>query len=544
VTGNIYLIGSPGSGKSTVGRILAERLGRQFVDTDDEVERGAGMTVAEIFASEGETGFRDRERAAVAGTAPMGRHLHRRPRLVVAVGGGAPTDSENRAALGSVGNIVVWLRATPATLAGRLGEATDRPLLAGNSRAALERLDVVRRPLYSRLARVVVDVDESAPDEAAAAVEAAVESPPHALIKILVPLADRSYTVLVGRGAATHLGDLLPQAAKMAALVTQESVPFEVELPIETARFAIGEGEGAKSLSTIESLCRGFARVGLTRSDVVVSVGGGVVSDVAGFAASVYHRGVAVVHIPTTLLAQVDAAIGGKTGVNLPEGKNLVGSFWQPTGVCCDTSALDLLPDAELRSGRGEMVKYAFIGVPALADLPIEEQVARCVELKATVVAADERESGRRMTLNYGHTLAHALEAAGFADVADGADGADGPAPALRHGEAVAIGLVYAARLARRLGRIGDARVEQHVALVRGDGLPTGLPAGADPHELLSLMRRDKKSSGGLTFVLDGPHGVEPVSDVDESVVLAALGEMEVAEVAATATGTAEMEDE
>jgi 5-deoxy-5-amino-3-dehydroquinate synthase len=521
VTGNIYLIGLPGSGKSTVGPLLAARLGRQFVDTDAEIERASGMTAAQIFATEGETGFRARERAALAAASSAGRHAHRHARLVVAVGGGAPTDPDSRETLSSPGSTVVWLRASPATLAGRVGDATDRPLLAGDPPAALERLDLARRPLYSRLARAVVDVDGFTPDEAAEAVEAALAAPPHSLIRILVPLSDRSYAVLVGRGAIAHIGDLLPSGAKRAALVTQDSIPFEVELPIETARFVIGEGEGSKSLTTIEALCRGFSRAGLTRSDVVVSVGGGVVSDVAGFAASVYHRGVAVVHVPTTLLAQVDAAIGGKTGVNLPEGKNLVGSFWQPAGVCCDTSALDLLPEEELRSGRGEMVKYAFIGVPGLAELPIEEQVARCIELKANVVAGDERESGRRMVLNYGHTLAHALEAAGLAD---------GAAPALRHGEAVAIGLVYAARLARRLGRIDDDRVEQHIALVRGEGLPTALPAGVSAQELVTLMRRDKKSTGDLTFVLDGPTGVEPLHAVDEAEVLAALDEMDVAE--------------
>ncbi len=200
-----------------------------------------------------------------------------------------------------------------------------------------------------------------------------------------------------------------------------------------------------------------------------MAVGGGVVTDVAGFAAAAYHRGVPVVHVATTLLAQVDAAIGGKTGVNLPEGKNLVGAFWQPAAVLCDTEVLESLPPEEYRSGLGEMAKYAFLGAEGLADLPLAERVARCVEIKAAVVAADEREAGQRAVLNYGHTLAHALETHA-SDI-----GAD-----LRHGEAVAIGLVFAALLARRLGRIDDERVEDHRRVVDGYGLPAELPAGAD----------------------------------------------------------------
>jgi 5-deoxy-5-amino-3-dehydroquinate synthase len=507
VTGTIFLIGLSGSGKSTVGPMLAERLGRGFVDTDDEVERAMGHTVAHIFATKGELGFRSLERAALARIAARGGDL------VIAVGGGAVLAASNQEILRAFAARTVWLRASPDVLAARLGDGADRPLLADGPLAALERLDAERRDIYDKLADMTVDVDMISPDEVVDEVLAALGD---GLIRVPV----LSYTVLVGRGATERVGELLPTSARRAALVTQKTVPWRVDLPIETARFDIGDGEEAKSLATVERLCRGFAEAGLTRTDVVVSVGGGVVSDVAGFAASVYHRGVAVVHVPTTLLAQVDAAIGGKTGVNLPEGKNLVGTFWQPAGVCCDTAALDLLPEEELRSGRGEMVKYAFIGVPDLAGLPIEEQVARCVALKASVVADDERESGRRMILNYGHTLAHALEAAQFHQP---------DRVRLRHGEAVAVGLVFASRLARLLGRIGEARVREHVELVAAAGLPTGLPAALapQPKRLVELMRRDKKATAGLTFVLDGAEGVEPVYDVPEGAVFAALAEME-----------------
>jgi 5-deoxy-5-amino-3-dehydroquinate synthase len=222
---------------------------------------------------------------------------------------------------------------------------------------------------------------------------------------------------------------------------------------------------------------------------------------------------VAVIHVPTSLLGQVDAAIGGKTGVNLPEGKNLVGAFWQPAAVICDVETLGTLPPREYRSGLGEMAKYAFLGVPDLTALPLDEQVAACVACKVEVVSADERESGRRALLNYGHTLAHALEAAA---------GYEG----LLHGEAVAVGLAFAARLAQRLGRIDSARVAEHDRVVASFDLPTGLPAGSRVETLMTLMARDKKAVSGLTFVLDGPRGLEVVPAVDRSAVEATLLEM------------------
>ena len=346
------------------------------------------------------------------------------------------------------------------------------------------------------------------------------------MIRLAVELpGGRSYPVLVGPGAIGELASVVPPGARRVAVVTQASVPVEVDPGVEHRVFRIGDGETAKSLSTVEELCSAFAGWGLTRADVVVGVGGGVVSDVAGFAAASYHRGLPVVHVATTLLAQIDAAIGGKTGVNLPEGKNLVGAFWQPAAVLCDTTVLETLPEREMACGLGEMAKYHFLGGDDLgggdlggggtaADdgpgLTLEQRVARCVQIKAEVVAADEREAGRRAVLNYGHTLGHALETTGRYD--------------LRHGEAVAIGLVYAAELARSLGRIDDERVAEHRRVVDGYGLSGSLPVGADPDELMAAMGRDKKAIDGLTFVLDGPDGVEVVSGVDAGVVRSTIG--------------------
>jgi 5-deoxy-5-amino-3-dehydroquinate synthase len=326
---------------------------------------------------------------------------------------------------------------------------------------------------------------------------------------VTVALGERSYDVLVGAGCRAELASVLPAGARRAVVVTQASIPVTVDPGVEHRTVTIGEGEDHKRLATVESLCRDFARFGLTRADVVVAVGGGMVTDVAGFASAVYHRGVAVVHVPTTLLGQIDAAIGGKTGVNIDEGKNLVGAFWQPSAVLCDTDTLATLPERERRSGLGEMAKYRFLGVGDLVDLPLDEQVAACVRVKAEVVSGDEREGGRRAILNYGHTLGHALEiATGFS---------------VTHGECVATGLVFAAELARRLGRVDEARVAEHRATVAAYELPDRLPEGVVPDELLTLMGRDKKALRGMTFVLDGPNGVETVEGVADDDVLAAL---------------------
>jgi 5-deoxy-5-amino-3-dehydroquinate synthase len=329
------------------------------------------------------------------------------------------------------------------------------------------------------------------------------------VIELQVELGERSYPVRVGAGARHHLLDVLPIGVRRAAIVTQDAVGVTVDPGVEHRTFTIPDGEDHKHLGTVEDLCRDFARWGLTRGDVVVAVGGGLVTDLAGFAAAIFHRGVPVVHVATTLLAQIDAAIGGKTGVNLPEGKNLVGAFWQPAAVLCDTETLATLPPREYRNGLGEMAKYAFLGVDGLRDLSLDEAVAACVRCKAEVVASDEREGGRRAILNYGHTLGHALETASGYD--------------LRHGEAVAIGLVYAAEVALRLGRIDAARVVEHRRTVAAYDLPMTLPPGIEPGELVELFGRDKKAVDGLTFVLDGPAGVEPVRVADRALLLDAL---------------------
>lgn len=326
---------------------------------------------------------------------------------------------------------------------------------------------------------------------------------------IQVELEDRSYPVLIGSKASKHIDTYLPAGAKRVAIVTQPEIGIAVNTEIESRTFFIGQGEAAKSMATVEMLANQFSAWGLTRGDCIIGLGGGLVTDVAGFSAATYHRGVSVVHVATTLLGQVDAAIGGKTGVNLSQGKNLVGAYWQPHAVICDIDHLATLPKREMLSGLGEVAKYHFLGGGPLDKLDLEERVARCVQIKADVVAGDERESGRRAILNYGHTLAHALEIEGGFD--------------LRHGEAVAIGLVYAARVARALGRIDSDSVEEHKRVLKAYGLNWQLPDKLDTETILNLMSRDKKAISGLTMALEGSDGVEVVRDLSSELLVEVL---------------------
>ncbi len=341
-----------------------------------------------------------------------------------------------------------------------------------------------------------------------------------------VPVAVATpYDVHVGPGALGLAATVLA-GRRRVAIVSQAAIADRYLDAVrsglgECEVFLMGDGEEAKSLATVEHLCRGFAAWGLLRGDAVLALGGGVVGDTAGFAASVYYRGVDVVQAPTTLLAQVDAAIGGKTAVNIPEGKNLVGAFHQPIAVLADTSTLASLPDREYRGGLGEVAKYALLADPAteqgginallrehtgavLARDPgiLGDLVAHCAGMKAGVVAADPHErTGVRATLNLGHTLAHALETTG--------------GYGLTHGEAVAIGLVFAGELTGACERVGLDTVDRYQALPASLGLPTAVPGGEAlrAEDLLAVMRRDKKAAGGLTFVLPGPDGVTLVDD-------------------------------
>mgnify|MGYP000719097386 FL=1 len=335
--------------------------------------------------------------------------------------------------------------------------------------------------------------------------------------RVNVDLGARSYSVVVGHGVVGEIDSLLPKTAKRAVIVTQKEIGFVVKPKIDSTTVLIGNGEQHKNLQTIEMLSQKFAEFGLTRNDVVIGLGGGMVTDVAGFAAASWHRGTPVLHVSTSLVGMVDAAIGGKTGVNIDQGKNLVGAFWQPCAVVCDLDALKTLPEREMRCGLGEVAKYHFLTGDDLLALEMPQRIARCVEIKAKIVAADERESGGRALLNYGHTLAHALERSSDFSLA--------------HGEAVAVGMIYAAHLAHAMQRISQARVDEHYKVI---GQTYGLKVKPDERvnrkELIELMRHDKKAVSGLTFVLDGASGIEVVSGVSEKHLEQAFDAMQLSE--------------
>lgn len=320
---------------------------------------------------------------------------------------------------------------------------------------------------------------------------------------------DRPYDVVIGEHLDAELPPLL-DGAHQVAVIHSEKLPADAVITglrdagCEVLPLPVPDGEDGKTLHTAGTCWDALGRRGFTRTDAIVAVGGGAVTDLAGFVAAAWLRGVRVVHAPTTLLGMVDAAVGGKTGINTAAGKNLVGAFHPPAGVLCDLSTLDTLPEKELRSGLAEAVKCGFIADPAILDLvennprsasqrgPIlREIVERSVQVKADVVGRDLREAGPREFLNYGHTLAHAIERAeGYR---------------WRHGDAVSVGLVFAAEIARRCGRLDEATAERHRTVLKGIGLPTAY-AATPWQQLLGAMRIDKKSRAGrLRFVvLDG----------------------------------------
>ncbi len=348
-------------------------------------------------------------------------------------------------------------------------------------------------------------------------------------VEVKVAAPSRSYSVWVGPGLFERAAELipLPERAEIAAFVTDSDVlalqgdraaSSFADRRLQLKTFTFDPGERSKDFIQIEALLRGFADAGMHRGDLVLGLGGGVATDVAGFAAAVYHRGIAVAHLATTLLAQVDAAIGGKTGINLG-GKNLVGAFHQPVAVLADVTALATLPEEELRSGLAEVVKHAFLADPPLAEVLVAQReaifgrdpdaltdiVARAAEVKARVVERDETERGERATLNYGHTLGHALEALGGYT-------------RWRHGEAVAIGMTFAAALAAELGF--ENWMGEHRRVLEALGLPTRGAGDVPLPAVLEVMRGDKKYDAGMRFVvLEAPGRARVVSDVPRDAI-------------------------
>ena len=338
-------------------------------------------------------------------------------------------------------------------------------------------------------------------------------------MRVTVDLGRRAYDVALGAGVRHELAGLIQERApraREAVVITSSALRaqpwFDLKTGLEQHVIEVPDGEAAKSWATLEGITEELAARRLSRHDVVVGVGGGAITDLAGFAAGIYLRGVGVVHVPTSLVGQVDAAIGGKTAVNLRAGKNLVGAIHQPLGVLCDSAVLDTLSERDRRGGLAEVAKCWLLEDRRASDLAaasLEDLIVLAVRLKAGIVMMDETEIGQRALLNYGHTLGHALEILALERGRD----------ELRHGEAVAIGLGFAVRLAHAMGRVGALEVANHDEALASLGLSWRLPAHASSEDLIAAMAHDKKAHHDLTFVLPGATGFEVVHHVPEALV-------------------------
>jgi len=517
---SIVLVGLMGCGKSSIGKRLAIKLGLPFIDADDEIERAAAKTINDIFTDHGEAHFRDGERKVIA------RLLGNGPQ-VLATGGGAFINPETRQRVREKG-ISIWLRADLPVLMRRVMKRDTRPLLRdGNPEATMRKLIEARYPIYAEADMTVESRDEPHDlavteilHRLATGPAAATTQTPSPSRSVRVDLGDRSYDVLIASGLLADTGALIKARLGnvKCGIVTDENVARHHLSALEQSLKAEGlfagsivmkPGEATKSFRDLATLSERLLELGLERGDLVVPLGGGVIGDLAGFAAGILRRGIRFVQIPTSLLAQVDSSVGGKTGINTPQGKNLIGVFHQPNLVIADTAVLTTLPPRQMRAGYAEVAKYGLLGDakffawleanwqgvfgnhgPALTKA-IETSVAA----KAAIVARDETETGDRALLNLGHTFGHAFEAwTGYSDK-------------LLHGEAIAIGMCLAFRLSEDLKLCPHGRAERVAAHFKAVGLPTTIRdipmAKANADELLRLMGQDKKVRGGkLAFIL------------------------------------------
>lgn len=507
---HIFLYGPPGTGKSTIGQTLARNLNMPFIDLDRVIETNAGMSIAQIMEQHGESRFRDLETAALQEAA--GHALSVTNSKVIALGGGALLREENRVFAETHGTIVL-LMAESHTLLERLKNDEDkRPLLAGNLSEKLTSLLEQRKGHYSSFT-TQMPIDGKTPEQSAMEIQ-------NKLGRFHLR-AMGEYDVLVGR--VDQVGNLLQERGlRNPIIVTDEHVAnFHAERVMTSLRnagfapkiIAVPAGEAHKNLETIQKLWHGFLEHGLDRKSTVIALGGGVIGDIAGFVASTYMRGIHWVCVPTTLLSMVDASLGGKTGFDLPEGKNLIGSFYPPRLVLADPQLLRTLPEPEFISGLAEVVKHGMISDPQLFELcargldcvkdNLEQIVRQAMAVKIRVIEEDPYEKGFRAALNLGHTIGHAVELVSKFQ--------------LRHGEAVSIGMVTEAKLAERLAVAGPGLSDRIRTVLSALGLPVQIPEELPREEILRAMKVDKKKDAdAIRFALPAEIGRVELVDVSD----------------------------
>jgi 3-dehydroquinate synthase len=541
---NVFLVGLMGAGKTTIGRILARKLGLKFIDSDHEIEARTGASIPWIFEIEGEASFRRREAEVI-------RDLCGQEGLVLATGGGAVLDADSRALLKSRGT-VVYLRATVHSILQRTAHDKNRPLLqTADPRKKLEELMTVRDPLYTEIADLVIDTGRPNVQSMVQTIlnqleTKACEAAPNCVtyaqpsmneqsnILLNVALGERSYPISIG---PTLLNDntLLARhvhGSKVAIVTNTTVAPLYLE-PIERGLRDAGkqvmsvilpDGEEFKNWTSLMQIFDALLANKADRKTTLIALGGGVIGDLTGYAAASYMRGVDFIQVPTTLLSQVDSSVGGKTGINHPLGKNMIGAFYQPRAVIADTSTLETLPDRELSAGLAEVIKHGAIIDVAFFDWieaniqklmardkgALAYAIARSCEIKSEVVRQDEREGGLRAILNFGHTFGHAIEnGLGYGE--------------WLHGEAVGCGMVMAADLSQRMGLIDAGAVERVRALVAAAGLPVKAP-DLGTERWLALMEVDKKNEGGaIKFILLNPLGAPKITNAPQELLLATL---------------------
>lgn len=540
----VLLIGFSGTGKSTTATLVANALGWSVLEMDEEIERRAGMTIPDIFQRHGEESFRASEAALL-------REGLERDRVVISTGGGAAcNDAAWDAIRAASGTFVVGFEASPEEILSRIerharmahpGQTTERPMLDADDQLGRIRQLLGEREDFYRRADVTIPVDERNPERTAADITEMVRIAGGARGEVALSAGSARSRILVGPGVREELPSQLVQRwpkARNAWLGVDQHVDaahgewlraIEREGAFGVSRHVIPSGEGSKSLQVYGSLCDWMVGGGVERGDVAVAIGGGVTGDLVGFAAATILRGIGLVQVPTTLLSMVDSSVGGKTGINHPGGKNLIGAFYQPPLVLVDPQFLRTLGERELRSGFAEVIKHGVIQastpggeggflfrvleVNAGAFQRLEEPltswiIRQNISLKASVVEADEKESHLRQILNFGHTIGHGIEAAGYA---------------MLHGEAVAVGMVAAMTIGVQIGFADQGSKDRLATLIESYGLPTS--ASFDQDVVRENMARDKKKSAGRQqWVLPNrAGGMEIRTDVDAGLIHRAL---------------------